>query len=301
MRVFAIQNDFINYIPYVQVDDHSLRVATFVRVEDVKDKREIASDVLLSEFQNATDANIPLPATLKDTYIRGDFLGKDIKGNWKCTALSILNYMQFGKKTGAGFGENSDRATWTAFWHRWHNELSPIINTTVQGYQIKGRNPRRKALYGYHQEAVSLFAPFKEQSILSEANTLVFHYSPKLGYVVRGVEATELTKNEAKQESKLQVNELFPTIELSLPTTVIAGETLYGECRLLFRGELWTSGTEILLEASGGYLPLRRLSLKDGMRQFKVLTEGLEPGDEIKIKAGWRYFSGEAEAVVKVV
>lgn len=301
MRVFAIQSNSVNYIPYVQVDDHLLRVAAFVRVENVESKKEIDSDVLLSEFQNATDANLSLPATLKDTYIQGDFFRKGLKGNWECVALSILNSTQFGEKGTAGFGENDDRATWTTFWHRWHNELSPIVNTTVQDYQIKGRNARRRALNWYHQEAVSLFAPFKEQSILSEANTLALYYSPELGYVVRGAGATELTKDEAKQEPKLQVNELFPTIELDLPTTVTAGEAVCGDCRLLFRGELWTSGAEIVVEASGGYLPLRRLPLKDGARQFKVLTDGLEPGDEIKIKAGWRYFSGEAEAIVKVV
>lgn len=301
MKVFAIQGAAINHIPYVLITDNQLRVAAFIKEEDVKDKEKIDASALLSELQNATDANLHLPPALKDVYIGGDFLRDGLEGNWKCAAIAVLNTTQFGGKGEAGFGENDDRATWTAFWHRWHNELSPFVNTTVQQYQIKGRNARRRALNWFHPEAVSLFAPFKEQSILSEANTLALYYSPELGYVVKGAEATELTKKEAEQEPKLQAHELFPTIELSLPTTVTAGEALSGECRLLFRGELWTSETEIVMEASGGYLPLRRLPLKNGVRQFKVLTEGLEPGDEIKIKAGWRYFSGEAEVIVKVV
>lgn len=301
MRVFAVQVERVSYLPFIVVEENALKVAAFAQLDDIENKKEITADTLLSELQKADNANEWLPAALQNTYVGGDCLKNGLGGNWECVSLSVLNPAQLGKMAGAGFGENDDRATWATFWDGRQSRLSPIINTTVQQYQVKGRNARRRALNWFHPEAAMLFVPFKEQPILAETNTLMFYYNPDLGYLIKGVEATEVTRSETANTPQLQANELFPAIELELPSEVAAGEVLNGECRLFFRGELWQGKTEVVLEATGGYLPLRRLPLTDGTRRFKVLTDGLETGDEIKIKAGWRYFSGEAEAVVKVV
>lgn len=58
---------------------------------------------------------------------------------------------------------------------------------------------------------------------------------------------------------------------------------------------------EIHLEATGGYLPRRRVIAENGVATFDVHAMHLQPGDTIKIKAGFWNFTGAAEHVIAVV
>ena len=58
---------------------------------------------------------------------------------------------------------------------------------------------------------------------------------------------------------------------------------------------------EVYLEATGGYLPQRRVQVDNGTGAFRFMALGLEAGESVRLKAGFRHFSGVAEAGIAVV
>ncbi len=67
-------------------------------------------------------------------------------------------------------------------------------------------------------------------------------------------------------------------------------------------GEPLTGATAaVYLEAVSGQLPQSRVTLVKGSAGFRVGAPGLEPGHEIRVKAGFRFFSGLAEHRLRVV
>ena len=68
------------------------------------------------------------------------------------------------------------------------------------------------------------------------------------------------------------------------------------------RDEPLTGATAaVYLEAVSGQLPQSRVSLSKGSAGFRVGAFGLEPGAVIRVKAGFRFFSGLAEHHLRVV
>jgi hypothetical protein len=57
----------------------------------------------------------------------------------------------------------------------------------------------------------------------------------------------------------------------------------------------------IYLENTGGYLPKKRVNLKDGVGSFKVTALGLEADDTFKVKIGFQNYTGVEEVTYKVV
>ncbi len=57
----------------------------------------------------------------------------------------------------------------------------------------------------------------------------------------------------------------------------------------------------LYLETNAGYLPHRQVFTKDGVANFNLMALGLEPGDKIKLKVGWRNYSGADEKIIAVV
>lgn len=59
--------------------------------------------------------------------------------------------------------------------------------------------------------------------------------------------------------------------------------------------------SEVYVEMVSGYAPHTRVRLRDGIARFKVMALGLEPGESMRMKVGWRFFPGLAEATLSVV
>jgi hypothetical protein len=58
---------------------------------------------------------------------------------------------------------------------------------------------------------------------------------------------------------------------------------------------------DLYLECTGGYLPKTRIRVTDGLGVAKLRALGLEAGDSVKVKIGFRFFSGAAETIVRVI
>lgn len=96
---------------------------------------------------------------------------------------------------------------------------------------------------------------------------------------------------------------VYPTLILSGPPTVTAQDTatVTVECRMP-SGELrMDCSSEVFLESVVGVLPKTRVRLINGVGSFRVLTTGLDAGDTVRVKAGWRYVPGLGEVSIPVI
>lgn len=55
------------------------------------------------------------------------------------------------------------------------------------------------------------------------------------------------------------------------------------------------------VEATAGYLAHRVVELRNGTATFTISALGLSPGEQIKLKAGWRNYPGAVEKIITVV
>lgn len=97
---------------------------------------------------------------------------------------------------------------------------------------------------------------------------------------------------------------LLPSLRLSGPETIPAGQS--GD----YVVEMYSRNTgtlvddaeaQIYLETSAGYLPRRQVAISNGTASFPLIALGLNAGDRIKLKVGWRNYSGVDEKLVTIV
>jgi len=94
----------------------------------------------------------------------------------------------------------------------------------------------------------------------------------------------------------------LPSLRLDAPGAIAPEETATIGLKVVTgRGRpIGDAAPEIFLEATGGYLPHRRVQAEAGAGSFRFMALGLEAGDTIRLKAGFRHFSGVAEAEIRV-
>ena len=94
-----------------------------------------------------------------------------------------------------------------------------------------------------------------------------------------------------------------PRLVVSGPDSIAPGEAVELICRLSSSGGKRITGvdTEFFLEATGGYLPMRRIAAPAGEARFNVLALANQPGDRFKVKVGFRHVSGLAEHTLTIV
>jgi hypothetical protein len=57
----------------------------------------------------------------------------------------------------------------------------------------------------------------------------------------------------------------------------------------------------LYLEGVNGYLPKRRIQMSGGTASFRIGALGLEPGDEVRVKVGFKYFTGLDDITIPVM
>jgi hypothetical protein len=86
-----------------------------------------------------------------------------------------------------------------------------------------------------------------------------------------------------------------PEINIKVPKTMDPNSFEYIELKLEHGQD-----TYIYLKCDNGYLPKRKIKTKDGYAKVKISSLGLDSGDSITIKAGFKFFSGRNEATVRI-
>jgi hypothetical protein len=95
----------------------------------------------------------------------------------------------------------------------------------------------------------------------------------------------------------------FPWLKLTGPASISAGSTETLAVTLTDKqgNVLDEEVAEVYLDAVSGYLPKTRVTTVKGVALFKVSAFGLDVGDQLRVKCGFRNFSGVADIVMEVV
>ena len=94
----------------------------------------------------------------------------------------------------------------------------------------------------------------------------------------------------------------FGSLVIEGPREIAAGGTATMTIRAVRHNSLETDRcqSEVYVEMVSGYAPHTRVRLRDGVAQIRVMAIGLEPGESMRLKVGWRFFPGLAEATLAV-
>jgi hypothetical protein len=95
---------------------------------------------------------------------------------------------------------------------------------------------------------------------------------------------------------------LLPHLRLSAPSTIAANGQATITIQLEDAAEqpIERQAT-VYLEAVSGVLPRARVTTIQGTAAVPVFATGLSPGEQVRIKAGWKYFPGVDDITIEVV
>lgn len=167
----------------------------------------------------------------------------------------------------------------------------------------------RYALTAARQEAalLSLVVPFAGQDVGNCA--FILKYNPGLGCIhnfasFRAMPVPAPGAPPLDHEQLYGVKSLLPSLRLIGPDSIPAGESADYTVEMFSKntGTLVDDiETQVCLEAAAGYLPHRRVTIANGSATFPLMALGLNAGDRIKLKTGWRNYSGLDEKIITVI
>jgi hypothetical protein len=141
----------------------------------------------------------------------------------------------------------------------------------------------------------NIFVPFADMDFTEMSYKVFLPTEDSL--LISNIDFERVTVDE---NTDLSAWPTMPELVLSGPDTIQADGGASFTCSPFWMDEPTTRRMDVELEHVNGYLPKTRLKL-DGPTAFTAYATGLEPGDEMKIKAGFRYWSSVAEKIVGVI
>lgn len=102
------------------------------------------------------------------------------------------------------------------------------------------------------------------------------------------------------RKTKPTVAVVMPRLHLAGPNTAPPDSTVFCAVQARQNGQPYPGLLDVYLGCVNGFLPKTRLRVGDASVTFPVLTTGLEPGDTIKVKAGFRYMTAQAEHGIRI-
>ena len=154
---------------------------------------------------------------------------------------------------------------------------------------------------------LSLMVPFAQQDFSS--CSFVLKYNAALGCIhnfssYRSMPTVTPGTPALDTEQLYGMKALLPSLRLIGPDTIAAGQTGSYLVEMFSRNTdtlVDDTDAQVYLESSAGYLPRRRVTISGGSASFPLLALGLNAGDRIKLKVGWRNYSGADEKIVTIV
>ena len=221
--------------------------------------------------------------------------GAVLDARFEGKAFELLGSACLDLDSPLGRGEWTDYGNWVFPLDREGAPGTPF-NRYVDTVATKARTPRLLALKGMNC-ALQVYAPFATCDFRACSFSVALH--PDYG-LIGNLDAGE----ETTYEQVLQgAGRAFPALAISGPGEVAAGGTVTLDLALTdWQGTpVADASPEVHLDHTGGYLPHRRVVAQDGKAAFRVVALALEPGETIRIKAGFRHVSGVAEHALSVV
>ncbi len=233
----------------------------------------------ISTFLNTHTNNF----TPKPANVRGEDLSEDLAGRvFFCAGAQTLDLAKIYRKY--------DIASY-AFIRVKEDIFPAVFNRFIYSYLNKLTNKEvLEQLEGNFIAKLSI--PFKDNSIIDDSNVLVVNYG-SLGCKFSGIPVVpeELTNEELEIRSR---NMLTPKITISGPDSIT--DLNNGEEYII--DVKWADGRPIekdvtvYLKSDAGYLSKNKVTTNNGIAKIKVIPLGLNNGDHITLKAGFKYLPG---------
>lgn len=95
---------------------------------------------------------------------------------------------------------------------------------------------------------------------------------------------------------------VMPKLQLVCSSGIKANEAADFHIQLLNPdGSYCVRDCTVYVQSSGGYLPMQAIKVSGGAGQGRIVALHNQPGDAIKLKAGWKYFTAADSLEIKVV
>lgn len=175
----------------------------------------------------------------------------------------------------------------------WHNVTAETFNSKVRPTNHFMRVQRTSPL---DLGAFLLYVPFKD-STFDECNMHILSMIEGIPHLFNGEPIPEGETDPMEAQKAI-----MPRLTLSGPDTVKADDKAVLDIELVdAAGNLIERDVEVYLEAVSGYLPTKRVQLVKGKGQARVVALGLDAGEAIRVKAGFRFWTGDADHELEVV
>ena len=102
---------------------------------------------------------------------------------------------------------------------------------------------------------------------------------------------------------------VYPRCKVIMPKSVMSGEVVHIRCELRHRdpdkgflpeGPLFEPPIKLMLDTSGGYLPVNRKYTENGIAEFDLYTDHVPPGTTIKVKVNADVFTNVGAEIIQV-
>ena len=111
------------------------------------------------------------------------------------------------------------------------------------------------------------------------------------------------------QEDADWIRLVYPRCKVIMPKSVMSGEVAHIRCELRHRdpdkgflpeGPLFEPPVKLMLDTSGGYLPVNRKYTENGIAEFDLYTDHVPPGTTIKVKVNADVFTNVGAEIIQV-
>lgn len=182
----------------------------------------------------------------------------------------------------------SDRAMWMFMAHIDGKLLAPF-NRTLETLPTRGH---RNSVYATRRanSALSICQPYADSGL--DDCTIFVKYAEEAGYLHNFGEAIPHPRNAT------DIDDSFAVLRLTGPNTISPSDTVSVGVEVLapITREVDTRcNSTLYLEDIDGYAPSLRVKVTNGVGSFRASADGLQPGDRLRIKVGWRNWPGEVE------
>ena len=208
-------------------------------------------------------------------------------------------------------GEKTDGTVWVIGVDN-DGYARPAFNATAREVNTKAHPVRSARQYGA-PACLFVYQPFADMPLDECSITMKYNkgygFSTNLDGWTDGTTLKELFKGSGKDKDGKdynyigQLNEAFPEFSVTSgggnikvdATDEVAFKMVDSD------GATIKKDVELFLECTGGYLPKKRVTTKDGIGSFKVKALALDKDDLFKVKIGFKNFTGMTDVEFKVV
>jgi hypothetical protein len=287
LDIIILENEIMVYeLKPVKINNRSLSSDSSLLIEPEPE----CGWVFISEAQWANrEINYPDLGTL----IGGEIIGSNSPELlYRIQARSLLKTDDPVRPLGKG--EWADYSNWFFLFEGGRLANSPISAFTDSF--ISRAKSMRYLLKGNTSCVAQLIVPFANRKVKDCSVSVCYDQRHGMSSNVAFSEADFVAVTQNRYNGRF-----FPSLRLTGPVVILKDQLTYLDLELINSdGELLDEETaDVYLESTAGYLPKTRVQA--GQIKIPVMALGLLAGDEIRVKVGFRNFTGVAEHTMTVI